>query len=698
MQQSIHINIIPLNPPVENLTFHFLTHKPDHETYSPIHKDDIGEQLFSVVAESDLEHGDWLYTNFGEPQEGSIEFTINLKESPYFALHYYRHILREHFRQHASIMHRNFTKDIVVWYEANKQNDQKYTLYYKFTLKVQHAYITDGPELVFSYDGTSKVYKKSLAEIKNFNTDYYHWIAYKNRLYAWNYLPPEIKNDSQNAFPVLTNKLKPFFEIAFDTPDFSNRYPKYHTILNGYASKYLSAPELTTSLGYTPEMTLIDQEGQVGLISEGSYDLEYGKDSTGIRYTGKDPKKDFKKFKAYQPVPPPNNVKFFFIYQKDQKSTAVKALYDFLKDGYKHDRWPFPPMEEYISQPLQLDLEANIEFEHIDTAFETIRKAVKTMDKKPNTRYMALFVNPVSKFSKIAAHVNIYYRIKEVLLYEGISSQVIKSEHLYRNGQPNDYFNTFLPHIEVAMLAKLGGIPWRLKRPTTNELIVGIGAFYNIDRQTRFVGSAFCFNNEGIFKGFDCFKSTDSVALASSIREAVGKFIAANYQATRLIIHFYKAISKKELKPIMDTLHALGLPIPVIVITINKTESEDVIGFDTLSNGLMPQCGTYIRVARNQYLLYCNTRYNETSVPAAKEYHFPIKLTISCTEKDYFEDPEVVKPLIDQVYQFSRMYWKSTDQQSLPVTIKYPEMVAKIYPYFSQPKLSEFGKETLWFL
>ncbi|MFN8429781.1 MAG: hypothetical protein U0V04_07370 [Spirosomataceae bacterium] len=81
--------------------------------------------------------------------------------------------------------------------------------------------------------------------------------------------------------------------------------------------------------------------------------------------------------------------------------------------------------------------------------------------------------------------------------------------------------------------------------------------------------------------------------MASSIREAVGKFIAANYKATRLIIHFYKAISKKELKPIMDTLHALGLPIPVIVITINKTESKDVIGFDTLSKGLMPQCSTY---------------------------------------------------------------------------------------------------------
>jgi len=28
---------------------------------------------------------------------------------------------------------------------------------------------------------------------------------------------------------------------------------------------------------------------------------------------------------------------------------------------------------------------------------------------------------------------------------------------------------------------------------------------YSATTKTRYVGSAFCFNNEGIFKGFDCF-------------------------------------------------------------------------------------------------------------------------------------------------------------------------------------------------
>ena len=87
--------------------------------------------------------------------------------------------------------------------------------------------------------------------------------------------------------------------------------------------------------------------------------------------------------------------------------------------------------------------------------------------------------------------------------------------------------------------------PEQLNRPTNNELIVGVGAFYSVTSKSRFVGSAFCFHNEGIFKGFDCFKGNDTISLAGSIREAVAKFIAVNYTASRLIIHFYKDIGKR---------------------------------------------------------------------------------------------------------------------------------------------------------
>lgn len=36
--------------------------------------------------------------------------------------------------------------------------------------------------------------------------------------------------------------------------------------------------------------------------------------------------------------------------------------------------------------------------------------------------------------------------------------------------------------------------------------------------------------------------------------------------------------------------------------------------------------------------------------------------------------------------------------KNLPITIKYPEMVAEIVPHFSEAKLPQFGKNNLWFL
>lgn len=138
--------------------------------------------------------------------------------------------------------------------------------------------------------------------------------------------------------------------------------------------------------------------------------------------------------------------------------------------------------------------------------------------------------------------------------------------------------------------------------------------------------------------------------------------------------------------------------LPVIVVTINKTDSKELLGFDLGSPGKMPRSGRYVKVGYNSYLLFNNTRYAEDSKLFPKDYHFPIKVSITATKEELVEDVEVVRELIDQVYQFSRMYWKSISQQNLPVTTKYPEMVAEIYPHFEEDNLPDFGKSNLWFL
>ncbi len=142
--------------------------------------------------------------------------------------------------------------------------------------------------------------------------------------------------------------------------------------------------------------------------------------------------------------------------------------------------------------------------------------------------------------------------------------------------------------------------------------------------------------------------------LAGSIRKAVMRYIVEHETAERLIIHFYKRISDRELQPIISTLHKLGLNIPVIVVSINKTESKDLIAFDTNAGDLMPVSDTIIQTGHRQYLLFNNTKYNTKYT--VKDWPFPIKLELTSKDDHLLNDIATVKELIDQVYQFSRMY------------------------------------------
>ena len=159
-------------------------------------------------------------------------------------------------------------------------------------------------------------------------------------------------------------------------------------------------------------------------------------------------------------------------------------------------------------------------------------------------------------------------------------------------------------------------------------------------------------------------------------------------------------MSEEEIKPIEKVLHNLDLNIPVFVVTSNKTESEDFVVFDDKFSEKMPYSGRYINLGNKTFLLCNNTRYEDNTYKGMDGYPFPVKLTISCpTDSELQSDTKIINGLIDQVYQFSRIYWKSVKQQNLPVTIKYPEMVAQIAPHFNGSDIpSNIGNDNLWFL
>jgi len=328
-----------------------------------------------------------------------------------------------------------------------------------------------------------------------------------------------------------------------------------------------------------------------------------------------------------------------------------------------------------------------------------IREGIKSLNLKSDVTYVAIYLSPFSKHEPNRIKREVYYHVKEELLKKRIVSQVIDYSKLKEKIE--DYVYE-LTNISLALLAKLEGIPWQLDVSNKKELVIGVGAFINVDENIRYIASAFCFQNNGKFNGFEYFTKSDTKLLSGAICDAIHNFTALENNPDKVVIHFYKEMSDKEMQPIINKMKLLDLGCPLFIININKTKSSDLIAYDTNYNGkLMPKSGTFINISNtsHKYLLFNNNRYeDDAKYPVNEGYPFPIKLAISSPTPEALEDFANIKKLIEQVYQFSRLYWKSLRQQNVPITIKYPEMVAEIAPHFSGGEIPPHGNEILWFL
>lgn len=682
--QSLSINIIPFKHPVVERAFSFSKEKKDG--YYPIHRAELPKSIWEEY-EDDLQDIKYLYSNFQDEENADFSASVNFKSSSRFAKHYYTTLIHEYFSTRADAIKKNYVGDIQLWFKNESLSNEKINAYEKYTIKVEFSSLCHSPAVLLTYDGVSKVSVKSIAEI-NIPTENFKTILFRNQVTKFKYLSEEAKQNLTEAYPLLSTTLKDILRIPQNRPSRANKYKPYFKNINEFYATYLNNDDFRAIVPLHKKGFYNIHDNNVFRIN---YNSNYLKFYNGTEI---DPQKGMKNLGPYKTAQNPNNISFFFIYHKPDRTKAVAKLFNYFNNGYQKNGYTvFKPLKEYIKQPFHIDKEDSIAFESPETAIKEIKQHLIDFTPKPNTQYVAIYVSPVHKTETDSERIKLYYRVKEELLKHSITSQVIYKDNIY-----SDYFNYFLPNIAIALLAKIGGIPWRLDREPSQELIVGVGAFNSLTTKSRYVGSAICFNNEGEFKGFDCFRNNEMDLLVGAIRKQILTYLVTNGEnAKRLIIHYYKLFSKDELDPVQKMLGKLGLDIPVIVVTINKTESRDYVAFDTNSDNLMPLSGTIIDIAPTKHLLFNNTRYNENGY-APKDNPFPVKLNLFCSEEGYFDNPATKKEIIDQVYQFSRMYWKSVKQQNLPVTIKYPEMVAQVFPFFEADKLEDFAKNNLWFL
>jgi len=376
----------------------------------------------------------------------------------------------------------------------------------------------------------------------------------------------------------------------------------------------------------------------------------------------------------------PDNIKNYqllFIYP-DRES--ANKLYIYFLRGYKH----FPGLESYIGLPANLS-DKKIEYiEPIETLTETINENLKQSNYN---NLIALWIMPFSKSTATKEQSKIYYEIKEILLSKNISSQFVERNKIF-----NENFHFSLPNIAIAMLAKIGGIPWKLQRKTYKQLTIG----FNIHKKdiNTYLGSAIYFDNEGQINNIEAYSESTPENICQTLSNSINDYLNKNSEIDKMVIHYYKPLSSKEKDAINELLKRININIPYAFVEINDTKVTTDICFDLSYELYMPRSGTYIYLKPNEYLLFNNLRYWEIPTNPIYQEEYPIKLRI-CDPTSSFLHHE----LISQVYEFSRLYWKSLKQQARPVTTIYSKLIAEYVANFQKglPN-TEIAHKKVWFI
>jgi len=607
--------------------------------------------------------------------------------------------LKYYFRDSGLITRQNFTKDLEVWLPGKSLYSQC-NAYHGITLRIQFEKITDKPEMLVVYNGLHHVMKQAMnCEVfDEMPSEHYSWLLSGNTLFRPDSIPDKFKRNQDKIFPCLNKKLHKYLKLPDLPPDKQNRYLLIDREINAFVDKYLKSPLLNEFIHI--DLNWVQKAGISFFKDDESLSmLKFG--SNGLDNQSYD---GIKKFGPYQ-FSPRLKVVFFFIVHHDDTPLSY-VVNDYLRGNMSS----FIGINKLTGINYSTQSKFSIVFNDKENPLPEVIHALNERRFDCGVDYVAIYLSPFSKWTPDVNQKSIYYRIKEELLHRGIVSQTLEVNKNWpeRRLDSNGYaivkkgFNYFMPNIAVSLLAKLGGIPWSFSGEADNELVIGISAFKSEIVGQRYLGSAFCFSGEGRFYGFDCFQHNQIVELAGSVLLAVKSFVQKHKDLKRLVLHFYKTISQRELKPIERGLASMGLHIPVVVVSINKSFSDDIIGFDKSKKILMPDSYTYLSVGNNHFLLYNNSLHPSLKFTDRQGYPLPMKIAVKYhlpgSEQKSVLDREDVEPLLVQICKFSQLYWKSVSAQPLPVTLRYPEMLAQIVPHFSHPELPQAGKETLWFL
>lgn len=621
-----------------------------------------------------------LYMQFGNSHP-KVKVEITLADYPAVARKYYTWQLLQHFLNQRVYIKRNFVHNPEIWVPEERQGP--INPFARYHLKVNVHEQNPTPALRIVFEGLSHILIKHLLELGQTHPKaiaHIKQVVFRHQIYPYKDLPEEAHANRNELYPILNPKLAAAIGIPYPSRRDSKKHTTYLTRIESFAQQFLQDEALLKRIALAKDWNLIPPGEAHSLKDTGKGFL------FGNQQTGSDIRTGLIEHGPYRPVKH-TQVKAFFIYHHQDQQLRNNLMH------FLYDKTGKSGLSQFARVPIYFDPELDIVFQDRENPLKEISSALDQMSLEPDTGKLAFYLSPFDAQVSQAEKHRIYYLVKEALLQRNIAPQTIDCVRMQQAGTS---FRYWVPNIAMAAIAKLGGIPWILNNGKSRDLVVGFGLYTTNKYNMRMVGSSVCFSHSGHFEEFDFFPENENYQVAAALEKALNKYIASHDAPDRLVIHYYKEMSNKAFVPIQKMMERFDPGIPVIVIRVNSTRTGFDIIRDLRTNHGMPPDGSYFHLGGNHYVLYINGYNPEKATPS--HLPLPVQLSFKSSHPALLKDPAYVQGLMEQVYAFSKLYWRGILQPPMPVTVNYPKMLASQAVWFERQTLPGGALGVPWFL
>jgi hypothetical protein len=267
----------------------------------------------------------------------------------------------------------------------------------------------------------------------------------------------------------------------------------------------------------------------------------------------------------------------------------------------------------------------------------------------------------------------LYTLIKTTLLGNGVPCQVIRSEKI---STPNDQLQWILANIALSSYAKMGGTPWVISAKDQPEIVLGMSRAMDKTKKV-IVGFTTIFKHNGDFI-LSYSKSPVTTwdeyerGIENLVCEAIEEYQRREESPTTLVFHFHKRTGRKEIQAVKSAVKCLGVDTKYALLHLNSYSSYRI--FDSSDFTYVPYSGLMARLSSRQALLVTDGRRPlfrrpYIGTPGVLEITLDKESTI-----DFKEFPR----LVEQVYCFSYVNWRGFNARTIPVTINYSYLIARL--------------------